>query len=188
MLLGLYITFLWYVMYHLVFSENKPSARLEASRTLCCVCFLVGLNWDLEERYRNRHHTRWCLARKLYIPRPCCVRSICCSLWISKHRGCYFFYSLVQLNIAESETFSTSGANRCRIVNNFKFLVKYFDARRSGDILSRYLVFLQRFMSCCSLSAEYVVTAASSAQRKLRKCFSRILVLAFNLTRLKNLH
>ena len=46
---------------------------------------------------------------------------------------------------------------------------------------------LKRFMSCCSLFAECVVTAASSAQRKLRKCFSRILVLAFNLARLKNL-
>ena len=46
---------------------------------------------------------------------------------------------------------------------------------------------LKGFMCCCSLSAECVVTAASSAQRKLRKCFSRILVLAFNLARLKNL-
>ena len=46
---------------------------------------------------------------------------------------------------------------------------------------------LKGFMCCCSLSAECVVTAASSAQGKLRKCFSRILVLAFNLARLKNL-
>ena len=62
---------------------------------------------------------------------------------MTKHRGCYFFYSLVQLNIAESETFSSSRANGCRIMNNLKLLVKYFDARWTGDILSSYLCFLQ---------------------------------------------
>ena len=62
---------------------------------------------------------------------------------MTKHRGSYFFYSLVQLNIAESETFSSSGANGCRIMNNFKLLVKYFDARWTGDILSSYLCCLQ---------------------------------------------
>ena len=37
-------------VYPLVFSRNKPSAWLEASRTQwLCVCFLVGSNWDLEE-------------------------------------------------------------------------------------------------------------------------------------------
>ena len=46
---------------------------------------------------------------------------------------------------------------------------------------------LKRFMCCCTLSAECAVAAASSAQRKLRKRFSRILVLAFHLVRLKNL-
>ena len=46
---------------------------------------------------------------------------------------------------------------------------------------------LKRFMCCCTLSAECVVAAASSAQRKLRKRFSRILVLVFHLVRLKNL-
>ena len=40
---------------------------------------------------------------------------------------------------------------------------------------------LKRFMCCCTLSAECVVAAASSAQRKLRKRFSRILVLAWHL-------
>ena len=62
---------------------------------------------------------------------------------MTKHRGCYFFYSVVQLNIAESETFSSSRANECRIMNNFNLLVKYFDARWTGDILSSYLCFLQ---------------------------------------------
>ena len=70
-----------------------------------------------------------------------CVRSVCCSLWMTKHRGCYFFYSLVQLNIAESETFSLSRANGCIIMSNFKLLVKYFGASWNGDILSSYLWF-----------------------------------------------
>ena len=91
---------------------------------------------------RSHHHTRWCSARKLYIPWPWCVWSVCCSLWMTKHRGCYFFYSVVQLNIAESETFSSSRANGWRIMNNLKLLVKYFDARWTGDILSSYLCFL----------------------------------------------
>ena len=62
---------------------------------------------------------------------------------MTKHRGCYFFYSLVQPNIAESETFSSSRANECRIMNNFKVLVKYFDVRWTVDILSSYLCFPQ---------------------------------------------
>ena len=62
---------------------------------------------------------------------------------MTKHRGCYFFYSLVQLNIAESETFFSSRANGCIIMSNFKLLVKYFDASWNGDILSSYLCFLQ---------------------------------------------
>ena len=67
-------------------------------------------------------------------------------------------------------------------MNNFNLLVKYFDARWTGDILCHTCVFfrlivslkyfqgeLKRFMCCCTLSAECVVAAASSAQRKLRK-------------------
>ncbi|CAH3179952.1 unnamed protein product [Porites evermanni] len=65
-------------------------------------------------------------------------------------------------------------------MNNFKLLVKYFDARWTGDILSSYL-----FVVVYSQSVWF--SAASSAQRKLRKRFSRILVLAFHLVRLKNL-
>ena len=103
----------------------------------------LRLRFSLTRKSRNHHHTRWCSARKLYIPWPWCVWSVCCSLWMTKHRGCYLFYSVVQLNIAESETFSSSRANGWRIMNNLKLLVKYFDARWTGDILSSYLCFLQ---------------------------------------------
>ena len=59
MLLGLYITFLWYVMY-LSFFVNKPSAWLEASRTQGLCVFLVGTNWgnahrDQLSRISSRH-------------------------------------------------------------------------------------------------------------------------------------
>ena len=84
-------------------------------------------------------------------------------------------------------------------MQNFKLLVKSFDARWTGTCpiscvfftlivsLKSFQEKLKRFMSCCSLSAECLITASSSAKRKFRKCFSRIVVLAFNLARLKNL-
>ena len=55
----------------------------------------LRLRFSLTRKSRNHHHTRWCSARKLHIPWPWCVWSVCCSLWMTKHRGCYFFYSLV---------------------------------------------------------------------------------------------
>ena len=85
-------------------------------------------------------------------------------------------------------------------MNNFNLLVKYFDARWTGDILSSYSCFLQVDSKSEILAgrakAIHVLLhfirrvcgrAASWAQRKLRKRFSRILVLAFHLVRLKNL-
>ena len=111
-------------------------------------------------------------------------------------------FSILLFNsISRSQRLSSSSrANGCRIMNNFNLLVKYFDARWTGDILSSYLCFLQVDSKSEILAgrakAIHVLLhfirrvcgrAASWAQRKLRKRFSRILVLAFHLVRLKNL-
>ena len=155
-----------------------------------------------QEKSRNRHHTRWYSARKLYIPWRWCVGSVCCSLWLTKHCDVVATFSILLFNpISRSQRLSLQveqmnvelwTTSRCW--SNILMLGGLLTSCPVTCVFLRLIVSLKYlqgelkgFMCCCSLSAECVVTAASSAQGKLRKCFSRILVLAFNLARLKNL-